>query len=34
MRAGEVGVLGEEPVARVHGLGAAALDRVEDARRC
>ena len=29
-RAGEVGVLGEEPVARVHRLGAAALDRVED----
>src|SRR5205814_9016007 len=27
---GEVGVLGEEPVARVHGVGAALLDRVED----
>ena len=28
--AGEVGVLGEEPVPGVHGLGAALLDRVED----
>ena len=29
-RPGEVGVLGEEPVARVHGVGAALADRVED----
>ena len=28
--AGEVGVLGEEPVAGVHGLGAAARDHVDD----
>ncbi len=29
-RAGEVGVLGEEPVAGVHSVGAAPADRVED----
>ena len=29
-RAGEVGVLGEEPVAGVHAVGAALADRVED----
>ena len=30
MAAGEVGVLGEEPVAGVDGVGAAAPDHVED----
>ena len=33
-RPGEVGVLGEEPVAGVHAVGTAAGDRVEDRRRC
>ena len=32
--AGEVGVLGEEAVAGVDGVGAALLDGVEDAPRC
>jgi hypothetical protein len=30
MASGEVGVLGEEPVAGMHTVGAAALDGVED----